>query len=107
MFEFTVYNKSFTIKLNPIFPPNQYGIRCTYEHAGDEKYLLEVGLFASHMTTKEKTDEVFTKAIQQIAAEIEKTFGKAPSAGPESGVERIEWLIKSQLAVVNGKLVVK
>ena len=107
MFEFTAYGKNFTIKLSPVFPPTQYGIRCTYEHSGEEKYLYESGFFTSEITTRAATDEMFAKAIQEIDAELQKAFGKVPSAGPEFGVERVEWLIKSKLAVENDKLVYK
>ena len=106
MFEFTAYGKNFTVQLNQIFS-SEYGVRCTYEHEGQEKYLYESNFYEADITTKAVTDAVFARAIQEINAELQNTFGKVAGAEPESGIERMEFLIKTGLVVVDNNLVEK
>jgi hypothetical protein len=103
MFEFTAYGKNFTVQLNTIFS-SEYGIKCTYEHEGEEAYLFESNFYESQTKTKESTDAVFKKAIEEINKELQKTFGKVTSAEPDNGIKRIEWLIKTNLKVVDNNL---
>lgn len=98
---FTAYNKECRINLGNIFG-DQYGIRAEYKEGDTWKYIAEPSFYSSSLNTKEKTDEFYQKALLEINEAMAKMFGKVPA--PESGKDRINWLIENKTIVVNDNL---
>ncbi len=97
---FTAYGKECRINLGNIFG-DQYGIRAEYKEGDDWKYIAEPSFYESALNTKEKTDEFYQTALDEINAAMEALFGKVTE--PESGADRIQWLI-NKTVVTDDKL---
>lgn len=62
-------------------------------------FLHGMTFYESDIDTKQKTDELLDEFISQANEAIKKVFGSASVEAPESGVERLEWVIKNKLQV--------
>lgn len=100
---YTVYGKQCKLTLNAIFD-GQWGIRAEYMNGdGDYVYLSEPSMFEQQLTTKELTDAAYQKALDQINVDTEAMFGEVPTE-PDSGIERIQWLLDNSTYVENNQL---
>lgn len=99
---YTAYNKQCRLTLNMMFP-GQYELRSEYQKEGVWTYILGPTLFESNMTTKEDTDDEYVKALDAINEKMAAMFGEEP-AEPESGSERILWLMDNKTFVENNEL---
>jgi hypothetical protein len=84
---------------------DEYGLRAVYL-GGDNKwmYLSEKTHFITNMTTKETTDFYFQTFVDAINTQIEIKLKPIGNVEPDSGLERIKWLI-GQLSFSNNQLV--
>jgi len=97
---YTAYNMKCKLTPNEIFP-GTYGLRAEYEKDGKWTYISELNLI--DLSTKEKTDAAYQKALDEINTKMEEMFGGA-SSEPESGFERIQWLTDNKTYVEDNKL---
>jgi len=102
---YTAYNKQCRLTLSQMFP-GQYGLRAEYQKEGNWTYITAPTLFESKMTTKESTDDEYIKALAEINSKMAEMFGEEPSE-PESGSERIQWLMDNKTFVENNELKLK
>lgn len=68
------------------------------------KWLCGIDLYKSQMNDTVSTDDKFNKALDKINIEIKKAFGENNSPIPESGEERIKWLIQHALKIENNEV---
>lgn len=94
------YGKKCKLTANEIFQ-GQYSLRAEYEKDGSWVYISEPSLI--DLSTKEKTDADYQKALDEINLKMEEMFGGATSE-PESGFERIQWLTDNKTYIEDNKL---
>ena len=100
---YTAYEKECRLVPNKIFE-GQYGLRAEYKKDDKWVYIAEPSL--SDLSTKEKTDAAYQKALDEINSKMAEMFGKVPSE-PQSGFERIQWLADNSTFVENNQLKIK
>ena len=104
MKQLTIYDQTIRIQLVDPFGTGSEILLDTRYKVGDSwAYLAAPSLFLDQITTKAKTDELFENAIAEINAALEEAFGKV-STEPESGIERVRWLVQG-LTVQDDKIV--
>ena len=83
---------------------DEYGLRASYLSGDKWVFIAEKTTFITDLIDKETTDFYFVTFVDAINTQIEiklKTFGNVE---PDSGIERIEWLV-AQLSFSNNQLV--
>lgn len=102
---FTVYGAQCALRLNVIVPGVMLGLRCEALINDEWSYVKEVSFTPEEISTKADTDAVFQKCLDEINVSLEEALGGGnPSEEPESGEERIQWLLDNRLKVVDNKL---
>lgn len=98
---YTAYGKECRLNLNMIFTDN-YELRAEYKEGSEWKYIAAPSFYGSTLNTKEKTDEYYQKALDEVNSAMEKMPGGVSE--PENGTDRIQWLIDNKTIVENNKL---
>lgn len=69
-------------------------------------YFAHESIFFDQVKTAEATDAKFSEAVDKFNRKLVEYFGKDESVAPESGEQRLIWLVKNKLEF-NDKLVIK
>ncbi|HHZ68683.1 MAG TPA: hypothetical protein EYN67_09845 [Flavobacteriales bacterium] len=100
---YTAYGKGCKLTLNFIFA-GQYGLRAEYKNAdGDYTYIAEPTIIDSGLITKELTDAAYQVALDEINIATKALLGEVPTE-PDSGIDRIQWLVDNKTIVVDNDL---
>lgn len=100
---YTVYGKQCKLTIHLIFG-DQYGLRAEYKNDdGDYVYIAEPTIIDSGLTTKELTDAAYQAALDEINIATKALLG-GDSSEPDSGIERIQWLVDNKTIVVDNDL---
>lgn len=97
---YTAYGMQCKLTPSEIFQ-GQYSLRAEYKKGDEWVYIDEPSL--TDLSTKEKTDEAYQNALDQINVKMAEMFGEVPNE-PESGFKRIQWLTDNKTIVENNKL---
>ncbi len=99
---YTAYGKECKLEFKKVFG-DEWGLRAEYkDERGEYNYIAEPTMFASNLVTTEATDAAYTNALDEINAAMEALFGGVDE--PESGTDRILWLMDNRTKVVDNKL---
>lgn len=89
------------------FSPDALELDCRTREQGSKEWmwLCGIDIQRSKLIDTASTDEIFNKALDKINIEIKKAFGENKSPIPESGEERIKWLIQHALKIENNEVI--
>tara|TARA_Y100000310_G_scaffold342527_1_gene446152 strand:- start:1905 stop:2291 length:387 start_codon:yes stop_codon:yes gene_type:complete len=82
----------------------QWGIDCRYREIGTSGkwvWLLAPQIIENQLGNESSADEALSQAIKLINEEIKTVFGGEVKPIPESGIERLEWIVTNGLKVEN------
>ena len=100
---YTAYGKECLLTFNLIFA-GQYGLRAEYKNErGDYTYIAEPTIISTSLTTKELTDEAYQTALDEINIATKALLGEVQDE-PQSGVDRIQWLMDNKTIVIDNNL---
>jgi len=100
---YTAYGKECRLTFSFIFA-GQWGLRSEYKNnSGDWIYIAEPTIFETNLTTTESTDEAYKKSLDKINIAMAEMFG-GDTSEPESGTDRIKWLVDNKTIVENNNL---
>lgn len=76
---------------------------CRYRKIGSNSdkwtFLHGMQIYEHELDTGEKTDAIFNKFAEELKEAIKKVFRAQSIEIPESGFERLDWLVKNRLTV--------
>ncbi len=100
---YTAYGKECRITLEQIFDI-EWGIRAEYkDEVGVWTYIAMPSFYIEQLTTKEDTDAVYQAALDKINVATKTLLGGG-STEPDSGIDRIQWLVDNKTIVVDNDL---
>jgi hypothetical protein len=107
MFEFLAYNKTCRIEaIDPFGSGAELILDARYHTGFDWAFIAAPSIYESQTKSKKETDARFKEVIQEINEALEETLGKDDTTAPESGFDRVQWLLKNKLSVVDNKLTI-
>lgn len=105
-FFYTVYSTECATFINQIFS-TEYGLRTVCKNqSGEWGFITEPSFFESDVDTREKADATYSNALGIINADLTAALGGGGSE-PDSGVERIEFLLLNKTIVVDDQLTIE
>lgn len=101
-FQFATYIKSFDV---------QHTLYTEVYENGEWQYLIAPSILGFGVDTKEEIDAEFIQAFRIINDKIQEVYsGKEDSPPvieePQTGVERVQWLLSNKIKVENNQIIV-
>ncbi|MCP4881186.1 MAG: hypothetical protein GY905_11620 [Gammaproteobacteria bacterium] len=103
-FYFTAYDEELAIFIDTF--DVMHSLKCVVKSKGNWQYVTAPTILKFGTNTKEEIDAEFEEALVKINKALALTFGKAPSTEPQTGVERVQWLLSNKVKLKNGRLTI-
>ena len=99
---YTAYGEECQLTLSKIFD-GQWGLLAEYKKDGEWEYIAMPTIWTDALTTKELTDEAYQTALDEINIATKALLGEVQDE-PQSGVDRIQWLMDNKTIVIDNNL---